>query len=125
MSRFHVVLIGTYELGRQPFGLASPVAWLRRAGMTVMPLDLAVQQLEETDPIDHEHGNERGHMYHNLELHAWNFQAEQRLADHQVSGTRYREKFGRSLESTEENGLPNVHPRESASPRWVSMTRRQ
>jgi len=25
----NVVLISTYELGRQPFGLASPVAWLR------------------------------------------------------------------------------------------------
>ena len=24
-----VVLISTYELGRQPFGLASPAAWLR------------------------------------------------------------------------------------------------
>ncbi|MCD6031138.1 MAG: hypothetical protein K0S78_3312, partial [Thermomicrobiales bacterium] len=27
----NVVLISTYELGRQPFGLASPAAWLREA----------------------------------------------------------------------------------------------
>jgi radical SAM superfamily enzyme YgiQ (UPF0313 family) len=38
-----VVLISTYELGRQPFGLASPVAWLRAAGAEVACLDLAVQ----------------------------------------------------------------------------------
>ena len=38
-----VVLISTYELGRQPFGLASPAAWLREAGAEVTCLDLAVQ----------------------------------------------------------------------------------
>jgi hypothetical protein len=27
------ILISTYELGRQPFGLASPAAWLRDAGV--------------------------------------------------------------------------------------------
>ena len=43
----NVVLISTYELGRQPFGLASPAAWLREAGASVTCLDLAVQQLEE------------------------------------------------------------------------------
>src|SRR5712692_6747114 len=37
----NVVLISTYELGRQPFGLASPAAWLRRAGSTVTCLDLS------------------------------------------------------------------------------------
>jgi len=42
-----VVLISTYELGRQPFGLASPAAWLRRAGAVVTCLDLAVQRLDE------------------------------------------------------------------------------
>jgi radical SAM superfamily enzyme YgiQ (UPF0313 family) len=31
----HVLLISTYDLGRQPFGLASPAAWLRAAGMDV------------------------------------------------------------------------------------------
>ena len=41
----NVVLISTYELGRQPFGLASPAAWLKEAGATVNCLDLAVQPL--------------------------------------------------------------------------------
>ena len=34
-----VLLISTYELGRQPFGLASPAAWLRRAGHEVTAVD--------------------------------------------------------------------------------------
>jgi radical SAM superfamily enzyme YgiQ (UPF0313 family) len=42
-----VVLVSTYELGRQPFGLASPAAWLRQEGATVTCLDLAVQPLDE------------------------------------------------------------------------------
>jgi radical SAM superfamily enzyme YgiQ (UPF0313 family) len=41
-----VLLISTYELGRQPFGLASPAAWLRRAGAGVTCLDLSRQSLE-------------------------------------------------------------------------------
>ncbi|MBI3665366.1 MAG: radical SAM protein, partial [Acidobacteria bacterium] len=40
-----VVLISTYELGRQPFGLASPAAWLERAGATVACLDLSREPL--------------------------------------------------------------------------------
>jgi radical SAM superfamily enzyme YgiQ (UPF0313 family) len=43
----HVVLISTYELGRQPFGLASPATWLRNAGARVSCLDLAVERLDE------------------------------------------------------------------------------
>ncbi len=43
----NVVLISTYELGRQPFGLASPAAWLRRAGASVACLDLSRQALDE------------------------------------------------------------------------------
>lgn len=43
-----VLLISTYELGRQPFGLASPAAWLRRAGAAVDCLDLSVQELDES-----------------------------------------------------------------------------
>jgi radical SAM superfamily enzyme YgiQ (UPF0313 family) len=39
----NVVLVSTYELGHQPFGLASPAAWLGRAGAHVACLDLAVQ----------------------------------------------------------------------------------
>lgn len=40
-----MVLIATYELGRQPFGLASPAAWLRAAGHRVTVADLACTQL--------------------------------------------------------------------------------
>ncbi len=43
----NVVLISTYELGRQPFGLASPAAWLERAGAHVTCLDLSRQALAE------------------------------------------------------------------------------
>ncbi len=42
-----VLLISTYELGRQPFGLASPAAWLREAGAEVACLDLAREALDE------------------------------------------------------------------------------
>jgi radical SAM superfamily enzyme YgiQ (UPF0313 family) len=40
-----VLLISTYDLGRQPFGLASPAAWLQRAGHRVTCADLAVNGL--------------------------------------------------------------------------------
>src|SRR2546429_959061 len=43
----NIVLISTYELGRQPFGLASPAAWLRKCGHPVVTLDLARQALDE------------------------------------------------------------------------------
>ena len=36
-----VVLISTYDLGRQPFGLASPAAWLRAEGHEVTTADLS------------------------------------------------------------------------------------
>jgi radical SAM superfamily enzyme YgiQ (UPF0313 family) len=42
-----VVLISTYDLGRAPFGLASPAAWLREAGCEVRCNDLAVDSLAE------------------------------------------------------------------------------
>ena len=42
----NVVLISTYELGHQPFGLASPAAWLKREGARVTCLDLVVQGLD-------------------------------------------------------------------------------
>jgi radical SAM superfamily enzyme YgiQ (UPF0313 family) len=41
------VLISTYELGRQPFGLASPAGWLREAGIPVTCIDLAVESLDD------------------------------------------------------------------------------
>lgn len=43
----NVVLLSTYELGRQPFGLASPAAWLRREGAQVTCVDLSRQRLPE------------------------------------------------------------------------------
>jgi radical SAM superfamily enzyme YgiQ (UPF0313 family) len=43
----HAVLISTYDMGRQPFGLASPAAWLRGRGWDVTVLDLAKQKLDE------------------------------------------------------------------------------
>jgi radical SAM superfamily enzyme YgiQ (UPF0313 family) len=42
-----VLLVSTYDLGHQPFGLASPAAWLRAEGAEVTCLDLAVEQLSE------------------------------------------------------------------------------
>jgi len=42
-----IVLISTYELGRQPFGLASPAAWLRKRGHAVTCLDLSREPLNE------------------------------------------------------------------------------
>jgi len=41
-----VLLISTYELGHQPFGLASPATWLRDLGATVTCVDTAVQDLD-------------------------------------------------------------------------------
>ena len=43
-----VLLISTYEMGRQPFGLASPTAWLRAAGFEVTCLDLSQQPLNRS-----------------------------------------------------------------------------
>jgi radical SAM superfamily enzyme YgiQ (UPF0313 family) len=41
------LLISTYELGHQPFGLASPAAWLRAAGVETDCLDLSRDTLPE------------------------------------------------------------------------------
>ena len=43
-----VALISTYELGRQPFGLASPAAWLERRGHEVLCVDTS----RERFPLD-------------------------------------------------------------------------
>jgi len=40
------LLVSTYDLGRQPFGLASPAAWLRKAGVEVDCADTS------RDPLD-------------------------------------------------------------------------
>jgi radical SAM superfamily enzyme YgiQ (UPF0313 family) len=42
-----ILLLSTYELGRQPFGLASPAAWLRKRGHSVRCFDLSRQSLAE------------------------------------------------------------------------------
>jgi radical SAM superfamily enzyme YgiQ (UPF0313 family) len=42
----NVLLVSTYELGRQPFGIASPAAVLYGAGHEVTCLDLSVQRLD-------------------------------------------------------------------------------
>jgi radical SAM superfamily enzyme YgiQ (UPF0313 family) len=41
-----VLLVSTYELGRQPFGLASPAAWLTERGHEVRCADLAIESLK-------------------------------------------------------------------------------
>jgi len=46
-TRLRVLLISTYDLGHQPFGLASPAAWLRSAGLEVTCADLAREALDE------------------------------------------------------------------------------
>jgi hypothetical protein len=48
MKAVRVLLISTYDLGRQPLGLASPAAWLRRAGVEVECVDTS------RDPLDDE-----------------------------------------------------------------------
>ncbi len=47
MKAVRVVLISTYDLGRQPFGLASPAAWLRRAGVETDCVDTSRQALDD------------------------------------------------------------------------------
>jgi radical SAM superfamily enzyme YgiQ (UPF0313 family) len=42
-----VLLVSTYDLGRQPFGLASPAAWLRRAAVDVDCADTSRETLTD------------------------------------------------------------------------------
>ena len=44
-----VILVSTYDLGRQPFGLASPAAFLRAAGHHVRSVDLTRAKLSESE----------------------------------------------------------------------------
>ena len=48
-GQVQVLLISTYDLGRQPFGLASPSAWLRRAGFEVTCVDISRAPLHDAD----------------------------------------------------------------------------
>ena len=41
-----LLLVSTYDLGRQPFGIASPLAWLRRAGVDAHAVDLSRDRLQ-------------------------------------------------------------------------------
>ena len=41
------LLISTYDLGRQPFGLASPAAWLRKSGVEVDCADTSRELLDD------------------------------------------------------------------------------
>jgi radical SAM superfamily enzyme YgiQ (UPF0313 family) len=43
----NALLVSTYELGHQPFGLASPAAWLRREGIEVRQVDVSKEKLTE------------------------------------------------------------------------------
>jgi radical SAM superfamily enzyme YgiQ (UPF0313 family) len=47
LGSMNIVLISTYELGRQPFGLVSPAAWLRKRGHQVACFDLTRQELDQ------------------------------------------------------------------------------
>src|SRR5690348_1954343 len=52
-----IVLISTYELGRQPFGLASPAGWLRARGASLVafyvPMHTATRLAVELLPAVH------------------------------------------------------------------------
>jgi radical SAM superfamily enzyme YgiQ (UPF0313 family) len=41
------LLVSTYEMGRQPFGIASAAAWLGAAGWDVACVDVAKEKLAE------------------------------------------------------------------------------
>lgn len=47
-DRPNVLLISCYELGHQPLSLASPLAFLKRAGIAAEAIDLAVSELDES-----------------------------------------------------------------------------
>ena len=44
-----ILLLSTYDLGRQPFGLASPAAWLKRSGCDVLTRDLSRDKLDDDE----------------------------------------------------------------------------
>jgi radical SAM superfamily enzyme YgiQ (UPF0313 family) len=47
-EELRVLLISTYDLGRQPFGLASPAAWLRADGHEVTAVDVSRTRLNHS-----------------------------------------------------------------------------
>jgi radical SAM superfamily enzyme YgiQ (UPF0313 family) len=46
LHALRIALISTYEMGRQPFGLGSPAAWLRERGARVACIDLSRDALD-------------------------------------------------------------------------------
>ena len=61
------LLISTYEMGRQPFGLASAAAWLRADGWTVDCVDAAKEKLR----IERLEGPAL--IAFHLPMHCWNY----------------------------------------------------
>lgn len=47
-AAFRAVLVSTYDLGHQPFGLASAAAWLKDAGGDVVLVDLSLRTPDES-----------------------------------------------------------------------------
>jgi radical SAM superfamily enzyme YgiQ (UPF0313 family) len=47
-----ITLVNPYELGRQPFGLAEPAAFLQQAGFDVTCCDLSIQKLDACLTVD-------------------------------------------------------------------------
>ena len=45
------LLVSTYDLGHQPFGLASPAAWLRKDGADVRCVDAAKDRLLDDEIV--------------------------------------------------------------------------
>src|ERR1700692_2027839 len=50
-NRMKILLVSTYEMGRQPFGLASPAAWLRAEGHDVTQADVSCTQMPKV-PVE-------------------------------------------------------------------------
>jgi radical SAM superfamily enzyme YgiQ (UPF0313 family) len=48
METVRILLISTYDLGRQPFGLASPAAWLRNEGFEVDCVDASRETVSDS-----------------------------------------------------------------------------
>lgn len=51
-SPYRVVLVSTYELGHQPFGLASAAAWIGETGASVRCLDLSRESRRDSDFLE-------------------------------------------------------------------------
>ncbi len=52
MHAVRVLLVSTYDLGRQPLGLASPAARLKQAGADVRAVDLSRESMADAEIVD-------------------------------------------------------------------------